>query len=155
MPAIARRAEGAPPVAHSERVLGLSHGLCISCEEARDQGVLVGGEGVHCDVPVQTKGHGRDLVTQEFSGDRASHLLGHGAGGSVHTFVNEDPAGGVKVQGRAAEGPLAPAQPHGALLQKCGVEASFAERGQGPDGVIAKNDGGPAKIQEPLGCLEG
>jgi len=79
MRASASRAGRAGPVGDGEGVLGLSSGLSVPSEEARQQAVRRRGEDVQCEGPAAGGGQGQGTATNEGGADRTRDLEGAGA----------------------------------------------------------------------------
>jgi hypothetical protein len=61
----------------------------------------------------------------------------------------------MQVQRVAADATLEATGAHGALLQKSGREAAFAECRESADGVVAEHDHGVRQVDFECSCLEG
>ncbi len=139
-------AMGKRPVGDGEGVLDLSARLGVASEEAGSKGIGLRSEGIDGDGPADSPGQAVHLFSEKRRANRAGDVEGAGAGEVVNASLNESATGRMQVQRVAADVTLEAARAHGALLQKSGREAAFAEGREGADSVVAEHHHGVGQV---------
>ncbi len=147
-------ATGKRPVGDGKGVFDFSAWLSVASEKAGDKGVGFGSKSIDGDRPADGLGQALHLISEKRRAERASYVEGAGAGEVVDSLLDEGASGRVQVQRVSADAALEAAGAHGALLQKSGREAAFAERREGADGVIAEHDHGVRQVDFECSRLE-
>ena len=104
------------PISDGEGVFNLRPWFGVSCEEAGEERVLLGSEGVDSELPAEGPGQLGSPVADQGTASRAGDFRRDLARKAVNTLEDEEVARCVKVQRMATGLAMEHSQAHGALL---------------------------------------